>query len=116
MGLPPSGGGSFGGEQPWTTDVAKMEGSEELSCDVSQQDCHLLVVERDEGKPYEVYHGAKERDDITAMGLFVWDLDKSYPQTLRGNQCTSAEPPGFPIAGLTPTADDVAAGSGHHAL
>jgi hypothetical protein len=95
---------------------ANMEGSEDLSCDVSQQDCHLLVVERDEHKLYEVYQGNKEGDDITAMGFFVWDLAKSYPETLRGDQCTSADAAGFPIAGLTPTADEVAAGHVDHAL
>lgn len=95
---------------------ANLEGSQNLSCDVSQQDCHLLVVDRDEGKLYEVYQGNEEGDDLTAMGLFVWDLDKSYPETLRGDQCTSADAAGFPIAGLTPTADEVAAGSVDHAL
>jgi hypothetical protein len=95
---------------------ANMEGSEDLSCDVAQQDCHLLVVERDEHKLYEIYQGNKDGDDITAMGLFVWDLAKSYPETLRGDQCTSADAAGFPIAGLTPTADEVAAGHVDHAL
>jgi hypothetical protein len=95
---------------------ANMEGSEDLSCDVSQQDCHLLVVERDENKLYEIYQGNKEGDGITAMGLFVWDLGKAYPDTLRGDQCTSADAAGFPIAALTPTADEVAAGEINHAL
>ncbi|MDT5340009.1 MAG: serine/threonine kinase PknH [Mycobacterium sp.] len=95
---------------------ANMEGSEDLSCDVSQQDCHLLVVDRNDDKLYEVYQGNKEGDDVTAMGLFVWDLGKSYPETLRGDQCTSADAAGFPIAGLTPTADEVAAGGVDHAL
>ncbi|BDX34656.1 hypothetical protein TUM20985_52030 [Mycobacterium antarcticum] len=95
---------------------ANMEGSEDMDCDVSQQDCHILVAERDEGKLYEVYQGTKEGDDITAMGLFVWDLGKAYPETLRGDQCTSADAAGFPIAGLTPTADEVAAGNVDHAL
>ena len=95
---------------------ANMEGSEDLSCDVAQQDCHLLVIDRDENKLYEVYQGNGSGDDITAMGLFVWDLAKSYPETLRGDQCTSADAAGFPIAGLTPTADEVASGHIDHAL
>ena len=49
-------------------------------------------------------------------GLFAWDLDKPYPETLRGDQCTSADAAGFPIAGLTPTADEVASGTLEHAL
>jgi hypothetical protein len=82
----------------------------------------LLVVARDERKLYEVYHGNKvghdsdDRDGIVAEGLFVWDLDKTYPDSLRGEQCTSADAAGFPIAAMTPTADEVAAGAVNHAI
>jgi hypothetical protein len=95
---------------------ANFEGSPDLSCDPSGDDCHLLVVERDERKLYEVYHGNKVGDDIVAEGFFVWDLNKTYPDNLRGEQCTSADAAGFPIAALTPTADEVAAGAINHAL
>ena len=88
-----------------------------LTCDfAARQDCHLLVVDRDESKLYELYQATKEGDDMTAGGLFVWDLDKEYPDTLRGEQCTSADAAGFPIAALTPTADEVASGAIDHAL
>ena len=40
----------------------------------------------------------------TALGAFVWDLTKAYPDAMRGEQCTSADAAGFPIAGLLPTA------------
>ena len=53
---------------------------------------------------------------MRAQGLFVWDLDKKYPPTLRGDRCTSADAAGFPVAALTPTADEVAAGSVNHSL
>jgi len=100
---------------------ANIEGSQDLSCDISgdtegQGDCHLLVVERDEHKLYEIYQGNKKGDDITAAAFFVWDLNKEYPETLRGEQCTSADAAGLPIAALTPTADEVAAGKVDHAL
>jgi hypothetical protein len=52
----------------------------------------------------------------TALGAFVWDLTKTYPDGMRGDQCTSADAAGFPIAGLLPTADEVAAGTVAHAL
>lgn len=74
------------------------------------------MVERDEQKLYEIYQGSSSGDDITAQGFFVWDLAKAYPETLRGDQCTSADAAGFPIAGLTPTADEVANGEVPHAL
>jgi hypothetical protein len=100
---------------------ASFEGSSDLTCDISgntetQGDCHLLVVEKDEGKLYEIYQGTTAGDDITAVGFFVWDLTKTYPDTLRGEQCTSADAAGFPIAPLTPTADEVASGAINHAL
>jgi hypothetical protein len=100
---------------------ANFEGSPNLTCDPSgttdgQGDCHLLVVDRDAGKLYEVYQGTKTGEDITAQGFFVWDLDKAYPPNLRGDQCTSADAAGLPIAALTPTADEVAAGAVNHAL
>ena len=89
---------------------ANIEGSSDLTCDPSgntdgQGDCHLLVAERDEQKLYEIYQGNKAGDSITALGFFEWDLNKAYPDNLRGDQCTSADPPaGFPVAALTPTA------------
>lgn len=100
---------------------ATIEGSKDLRCDISgktegQEDCHLLVADRAENKLYEAYQANKVGDELTVGGLFVWDLDKAYPETLRGDQCTSADAAGFPIAGLTPTADEVATGTIDHAI
>jgi hypothetical protein len=100
---------------------ANFEGSPDLTCDGSgntegQGDCHLLVVEADEKKLYEVYQGTQDGENITAQGFFIWNLDEQYPPTLRGEQCTSADAAGFPIAALTPTADEVASGAVNHAL
>lgn len=95
---------------------AHMEGSDDLSCDSSENDCHLLVVDAADAKLYEIYHGTRDGENLKAEGFFVWDLNKTYPDTLRGEQCTSADAAGFPIAGLLPTADEVAAGEIPHAL
>jgi hypothetical protein len=102
-------------------DGANIEGSSDLTCDISgntdgQGDCHLLVADTDGRRLYEVYQGNRVGDQLTARGLFTWDLDKGYSDTLRGAQCTSADAAGFPIAALTPTADQVAAGDVDHAL
>ncbi|MDT5328404.1 MAG: hypothetical protein QOF25_5556 [Mycobacterium sp.] len=102
-------------EMPVPAD-AYIEGSEDLSCDAAQEDCHLLVVDRGESKLYELYQANKIGDQMTAGGFFVWDLNKEYPDTLRGPQCTSADAAGFPIAAMTPTADEVASGELSHAL
>jgi hypothetical protein len=100
---------------------ANIEGSHDLSCDSSgntegQGDCHLLVVDKSQNKLYETYQATKDGENIKTHGLFVWDLNKQYPPNLRGDQCTSADAAGFPIAALTPTADEVASGAINHAL
>jgi serine/threonine-protein kinase len=100
---------------------ANIGGSTDLQCDPSgntegQGDCQLLVVDRDGQKLYETYHSTKEGDALKAQAFFIWDLNKEYPENLRGDQCTSADAGGFPIAAMTPTADEVASGSIDHAI
>jgi len=48
--------------------------------------------------------------------LAVWNLNQSYGDTLRGDQCTSADAAGYPMAPLLFTADEVAAGHIDHAI
>jgi hypothetical protein len=92
------------------------EGSTDYTCDTSANDCHVLVVAEDERKLYELYLATGDASSFSAYGAFVWDLDKQYPDTLRGDQCTSADAAGLPIAALTPTADEAATGTIPHAL
>ena len=93
------------------------EGSADYTCDRVHEDCHVLVVERTEKKLYELYSAtAVGANSFIALGAFVWDLTKQYPPELRGEQCTSADAAGLPIAALLPTADEVAAGVVPHAL
>src|SRR5689334_22600542 len=92
------------------------EGSADYTCDTSNGDCHVLVVEQSQKKLYELYNATKAGAAFTALGAFVWDLTKAYPDNPRGDQCTSADAAGFPIAGLLATADEVAAGEVKHAL
>jgi hypothetical protein len=100
---------------------ATIEGSQDLSCDISgntggEGDCHLLVADRDEQKLYELYQANRAGDAMTTQSMFIWDLTKKYPENLRGDQCTSADAAGFPISAMTPTADEVASGTVDHAL
>jgi hypothetical protein len=120
----PSGGYCYGGpdcdpvplQMPVPTN-ANIEGSTDLTCDVSNNDCHMLVVETAEKKLYEIYNSSSTGGStIAALGAFVWDLTKAYPPSERGDQCTSADAAGFPIAALLPTADEVAAGEVKHAI
>jgi serine/threonine-protein kinase len=124
----PAGGYCYGGPdcdavplQMPLPSGGNIEGSANYTCDTSyntngQGDCHLLVVERTQKKLYELYNSTKTASGFTALGAFVWDLTKAYPPNERGDQCTSADAGGFPMAGLLVTADEVAAGVVPHAL
>lgn len=92
-----------------------LEGETGYAC-ASDGDCHLLVVHRPTMRLYEMW-----RANITAAGfaggcLAVWDMTRAYPPSGRGEQCTSADAAGFPIAPLLFTADEVAAGRVDHAI
>ncbi len=92
------------------------EGNPNYTCDRAE-DCHVLVVERTEKKLYELYNATDVGGtSFIALGAFVWDLTKQYTDVLRGDQCTSADAAGLPMAALIPTADEVAAGEVPHAL
>jgi hypothetical protein len=94
-----------------------IEGSTSYTCDTANNDCHLLVVDSGQKQLYELYNATLAGNGgIDALGAFIWDLTKAYPDSLRGDQCTSADAAGFPIAGLLPTADEIAAGQVNHAL
>jgi hypothetical protein len=55
-------------------------------------------------------------DQFDGGCLAVWDTSRNYGPTGRGEQCTSADAAGFPIAPLLFTADEVAAGEIDHAI
>jgi hypothetical protein len=119
----PPGGYCFGGPDcdPVPMQVplpvnGNTEGSGNYVCDTTNNDCHVLVHERSEGRLYELYQATQTGSGFTAYGAFIWDLNKQYTDVLRGDQCTSADAAGLPIAALLPTADEVAAGTVPHAL
>ncbi|HEU0029575.1 MAG TPA: hypothetical protein VFQ53_03005 [Kofleriaceae bacterium] len=91
-----------------------LEGESGYSC-TTDGDCHLIVADRATHKLYEMW-----RADMTSgfVGgcLAVWDTAHAYDDRLRGDQCTSADAAGFPIAPLLFTADEVAAGHIDHAI
>ena len=98
--LPPGGG---------------LEGQTNYQCP-SGGDCHLIVADRSHSKLYEAYQ-ANYADNVLTAGLIaVWDLNRLYPPSGRGDQCTSADAAGFPIAPLLFNADEIATGSINHAI
>lgn len=99
--LPPGGG---------------MEGSSGYQCPSSEQDCHYIVVDRPHGKLYEADAASYDDGVFHAALLAIWDLNRVYPPSGRGEQCTSADAGGLPIAPLLFNADEIAAGSINHAI
>ncbi len=92
-----------------------LEGETGYAC-TGDGDCHLLVMHRPTGRLFEMW-----RANITASGfnggcLAVWDTTRAPPPNGRGEQCTSADAAGLPIAPLLFSADEVAAGSIDHAI
>jgi serine/threonine-protein kinase len=105
--------------------IGRLEGESNYTC-ASDGDCHLLVIQGT--KLFEMW-----RADIaggTATGtpfnggcLAVWDLTRDYWKPAappapfaRGDQCTSADAAGYPIAALLFSADEVASGNLTHAI
>jgi len=99
--LPPGGG---------------IEDQPGYQCNTDDADCHLIVVDRSAGKLYEAWHANYVKDAMTADFLAIWDLNRVYPLSGRGEQCTSADAGGLPIAPLLFNADELATGSINHAI
>ncbi len=92
-----------------------LEGETDHEC-VSNGDCHLLVVHDPTGMLYEMWRANMNIQGFSGGCLAVWDLELLYPPEGRGEQCTSADAAGFPMAPLLISPDEVAAGSIDHAL
>jgi serine/threonine-protein kinase len=93
-----------------------IEAQTDYHCNIDQDDCHLIVVDRSRGKLYEAYQANYTDNALTADFVVVWDLNRVYPPSGRGDQCTSADVAGFPMAPLLFNADELATGSINHAI
>jgi len=93
-----------------------MEGHTGYECPVDQEDCHLIVADRAHAKLYEAWQANYSSGILTSTFMGVWDLNRVYPPSGRGEQCTSADAAGFPIAPLLFNADELASGSINHAI
>lgn len=86
---------------------AAFEGQAGLACDNENEDCHLLIQQGHQ--LYELFAGNLSGGVLDAACLVVWNLATVYPPAGRGDNCTSADAAGFPIAPLLPNADEIAA-------
>jgi hypothetical protein len=92
-----------------------LEGETGYQC-VSDGDCHLIVVHRPTNRLYEMWRANIVGTQFDGGCLAVWDMTMTYPPAGRGNDCTSADAAGFPMAPLLFSADEVAAGHVDHAI
>jgi serine/threonine-protein kinase len=92
-----------------------LEGESAYAC-AGDGDCHLIVVDRSENRLYEMWRANLVGSTWNGGCAVVWDMTRVYGDGNRGEQCTSADAAGFPIAPLLFSADEVAAGSIDHAI
>lgn len=92
-----------------------LEGESGYECE-SDGDCHLIVIARDTRTLYEQWRVNIDASGYRGGCLAVWQLDRDYSDKLRGDQCSSADAAGLPIAPLLFDADEVASGVIEHAV
>ena len=93
----------------------QLEGEDGYEC-LSDGDCHLIVVHPTTCELFEMWRANIVGGTFYGGCLAVWDMSRVYGPKGRGEQCTSADAAGYPIAPLLFTADEVAAGSVDHAI
>ena len=92
-----------------------IEGESGYECE-SDGDCHLIVAYHPTQELFEMWRCNIVGNTFYGGCLAVWDMTQVYPPDGRGDQCTSADAAGYPIAPLLFTADEVAAGEVPHAI
>lgn len=92
-----------------------LEGETGYECE-SDGDCHLIVAERSQKRLYEMWRANIVGGTFYGGCLAVWDMSRVYGPAGRGENCTSADAAGYPIAPLLFTADEVAGGEIPHAI
>ncbi|MCC6525775.1 MAG: hypothetical protein IT373_24220 [Polyangiaceae bacterium] len=92
-----------------------LEGETGYEC-TSGGDCHLIVVDNDLHRLFEMWRADIQGGTFYGGCLAAWDMTRVYGVEGRGEQCTSADAAGFPIAPLLFSADEVAAGEIAHAI
>lgn len=92
-----------------------LEGEDGYEC-TSDGDCHLIVVDWGTDELFEMWRADIVGDTFNGGCLAVWDMSRVYPPEGRGEQCTSADAAGFPIAPLLFYPEEVEAGEINHAI
>jgi serine/threonine-protein kinase len=102
--------------------IGRLEGETGYAC-AGDGDCHLIVLQG--VRLFEMWRaniagGSSTGSPFHGGCLAVWDTTRDYwrPSSsfARGEQCTSADAAGYPIAALLFSADEVQAGAINHAI
>jgi serine/threonine-protein kinase len=92
-----------------------LEGETGYHC-AGDGDCHLLVLHQPTNRLYEMWRADIFNGVFQGGCLAIWDLNRVYPPSGRGEQCTSADAAGMPIVPLLFSADELQAGEIRHAI
>jgi serine/threonine-protein kinase len=99
--LPPGGGIEGTGPANYPPDPNPPS----YSCDNNNNDCHMLIVQGN--TLFESGNANVTGGQVQSECALTWDLTKVYPPQGRGNQCTSTDAAGFPVAPLLFNADEM---------
>jgi len=116
--LPPGGGIEGTGPSGWPPPPPGTPPS--YTCDNANNDCHMLIVQGN--TLFESGNTNVTGGKVESQCALTWDLTKVYPPQGRGDQCTSTDAAGFPVAPLLFNADEmyaaeqVASGDLGHAI
>jgi hypothetical protein len=100
--LPPGGGIEGTGQLDPNSPPIVAPG---YTCDNANNDCHMLIVQGN--TLFESGNTNVTGGKVEAMCALTWDLSKVYPPQGRGDQCTSVDAAGFPVAPLLFNADEM---------
>ena len=96
----------------------RLQGEADYRC-TGNGDCHLYVVNSEEGRIYEQWRADNPGPDKRRYAggcTNVWDLRQTQPDDLRGLACTSSDAAGIPYIPLLVTPGEIKAGVIRHAM
>jgi len=103
--LPPGGGIEGTGQLDPTDPIGNPVVPPSYTCDNANNDCHMLIVQGH--TLFETGNANVTGGKVEAMCGLTWDLNKVYPPQGRGDQCTSVDAAGYPVAPLLFNADEM---------
>ena len=101
--IPLPAGGGIEGTGP--ANYPPDSGPPSYTCGNTKNDCHMLIVQGN--TLFESGNTNVTGGQVESECALTWDLTKAYPPQGRGDQCTSTDAAGFPVAPLLFNADEI---------